>query len=432
MLRILKQPNITNSLWIIGEQIVQMVISFVISILSARYLGPTNFGTLNYTASIVTMFSSIATLGMESVVIKKIIDSPDFEGRYLGGCIGLRTASSILSTISIAIIVIALNPGDSTKLLMALLQSLQLVFRSIHILDSWFQRHLKSKYVSIGKMIAGLVAAAYKVFLLIQSKSVIWFAVNNTLSDFISAIILYYFYRREGSQRLEINLKFGRDVLKDSYHFIISGLMVAIYGQMDKVMIGGILTDTEVGLYSIATGICGMWVFIPIAIINSYRPMIMEIKQKGNENKYLLRLKQLYSAIIWLCIGVSIIVCLIGGWIIQIMYGMAYTGATSALKIAIWFETFSMIGTARGIWIVSENKNRYVKYYLGLGVIVNLVLNSVLIPKWGIDGAAAATLATQITTSIIAPLCFKDTRIHTKYVWDAFVFSWIREVRGQK
>ena len=423
------QPNLKNSLWIIGEQIVQMIISFVISILSARYLGPTNYGTLNYTASIVTLFSSIATLGMESVVIKRIIERPDCEGKYLGGCIGLRTISSVISTIAIGIIVYVLNPDDNLKIAMALLQSLQLIFRSVHVLDSWFQRYLKSKYVSIGKMISCILVAAYKIFLLVQSKSVLWFAINNSLSDLIVSIVLYLFYKKESNQRIEIKLSYGIDILKDSYHFIISGLMVAIYGQMDKIMIGNALSDTEVGLYSIATGICGMWIFVPMAVINSYRPMIMELKQKGEERLYLLRLRQLYSTIIWMCIGVSGFICVFGGHIIQLMYGNAYIGATSALKIAVWFETFSMIGTARGIWIVSENKNKYVKYYLGFGVMVNLILNALLIPSWGINGAAFATLATQLATSLIAPLFFKDTRIHTKYVWDAFVFSWLREIR---
>lgn len=87
-----------------------------------------------------------------------------------------------------------------------------------------------------------------------------------------------------------------------------------------------------------------------------------------------------------------------------ILYGEAYLGAVETLRIAIWFETFAMIGTARGIWILCENKNKYVKYYLGIGAVVNLILNSVLIPKFGINGAAFAALVTQITTSLIAPL----------------------------
>ena len=190
MFKFIKQPNIKNSMWIIGEQAFQMLISMVVSILSTRYLGPQNYGTLNYTSSIVTLFTSITTLGMESVALKRMIENPECEGKYLGGCIGLRTISSILSTFSILIIISILNPGDTTLIIMALLQSLHLVFRSVHILDSWFQRHLKSRYVSIGKIIASIIVSAYKVFLLVTSKSVMWFAFNSTLSDGVIAALL--------------------------------------------------------------------------------------------------------------------------------------------------------------------------------------------------------------------------------------------------
>lgn len=427
--KLLKSRNIKNSLWVIGEQIFQMIISLIISALSARYLGPGNYGSLNYTASFVTFFMSIATLGMEGVVVKKLVDHPEKEGRYLGGCMMLRLASSLLSILSICILIIVLNPGDMLKLVMALLQSMQLMFRAVQILDSWFQRHLKSKYVSIGKMIACLTVSAYKIYLLATSKSILWFAASNALSDCVIAVVLFVFYQKEKNQVIRVDLKCGIDTLKDSYHFILSGLMVAIYSQMDKIMIGQMLTDQDVGLYSTATLIAGMWIFVPTAIINSFRPMIMEMKKSGNEENYLLRLKQLYSAIIWLCLFVSTVVAIGGKYIILLLYGDAYVGATSALRIAIWFETFAMIGTCRGIWVLCENKAKYVKYYLGIGAVVNLVLNAVLIPLMGIDGAALATLLTQITTSIIAPMFFKETRIHTQIVFEAFAGLWLLKRR---
>ena len=87
---------------------------------------------------------------------------------------------------------------------------------------------------------------------------------------------------------------------------------------------------------------------------------------------------------------------------------------------------FAMLGTARGIWIVCEEKSKYVKYYLGIGAIINVVLNYLLIPQFGPGGAAAATLATQIFTSVLAPAIFKETRVYTKYVLEAFVLKGIR------
>lgn len=425
--RLLESKNIKNSGWIIGEQVFRMLIQLVVGIITARYLGPSNYGSLNYTASFVTFFTSIATLGMDGVIIKKLIEQPDEEGSYIGSCMGLRLIASFLSILSVSVIVYILNPSDYIKLVLVFLQSFQLSFKAIEILDSWFQRHLKSKYVSVGKMIACIIVSTYKIFLLATSKSIIWFALSNSLMEAVIAFVEWVFYKKEGGQKLSFSFSVGKQVLSESYHFILSGLMVAIYSQMDKIMIGQMLTDTDVGYYTTATAICGMWIFVPTAIINSFNPMIMELKKNGNETMYLRRLQQLYSFVIWLCLGFSLVIAVLAKIIVLILYGSSYLGAVGALRITIWCETFAMIGTLRGIWIICENKNKFVKYYIAIGVVVNLVLNAILIPRTGINGAAIATLITQITTSLIAPLFFKETRAHTGIVLRSFVCSWYFE-----
>ena len=113
MLHLLRSRNAKNASWIIGEQIFQMLISFLIGILTARYLGPSNYGVLNYTASFVAFVTSIVTLGMDGVVLKKIISSPEKEGLYIGSCIVFRIISAILSSISIIIVVYVL--GNSRR-----------------------------------------------------------------------------------------------------------------------------------------------------------------------------------------------------------------------------------------------------------------------------------------------------------------------------
>ncbi len=411
-----------NAGWIVGEQIFQMLLSLVVGVLSARYLGPSNYGSLNYTASFVSFITCIATLSLEGVVIKKMITNSEKEGILLGSSIIFRLISSILSSISIIVIVAVLNPSDHLKIILVSLQSLQLIFKSVHVLDCWFQRYLKSKYVSIGKSLAGFIVATYKISLLITSKSVIWFAVANSINDFVVSIMLFIFYRKVDGPKLAYNKKDGILILYESYHFILSGLMTAIYSQMDRIMIGTMLTDYDVGLYTTATTICGIWVFIPIAIINSFRPKIMELK-KDNNLDYELRLQQLYSMIIWLCIVASAFICIVSPYVIKLLFGIEYIAAADALRIAIWYETFAMIGSARSIWIICEGKNKYVKYYLGIGAGVNLFLNTTMIPIMGINGAAMATLITQIITSLIAPLLFKETKYHTILVLKAFTFQ---------
>ena len=420
----LKSKSMQNSGWIVGQQIFQMLLQLIVGVMTARYLGPSNYGSLNYAASFVTFCTCFATLGMEGVIIKKFIEHPEKEGEYLGSALVMRLISSTLSIVSVSVVVYVLNPEEPIKLLLVFLQSFQLTFKAVQIIDSWFQRYLKSKYVSIGKAVACIIVSAYKIFLLVTAKSIVWFAVSNVLTDGVIAVIEYFFYVNVKGPKLKCNLKTGKEILQESYHFIISGVMVAIYGQMDRIMIGQMLTDMDVGLYTTATAICGMWVFVPDAIITSFQPSIMVLKQNGKQSLYIRRLEQLYSGIMWLCIAVSSVVAIMAPFIISILYGKDYLGAVHTLQIAIWYETFAMIGNARGIWILCENKNKYVKYYLSIGAVTNLILNAIMIPIWGINGAATATLITQIVTSIVAPMFFKETRHHTKIVLDAFLLRW--------
>ena len=411
-----------NAGWIIGEQVFQMLVSLIVGVLSARYLGPSNYGLINYTGSFVTFVTSITTLGMDSVVIKKMIESPQREGEYLGSCMVYRLVAALVSSAGIISVVWVLNPGDTLMLTLVSLQSIQLFFRAISLLDAWFQRHLKSKYVSLAKMLACVIVSAYRICLLIFAKDIRWFALSNTLTAAVTAIVLIVAYARQRTQKLSFSFPAANDTLKDSYHFIISGLMTAIYGQMDRIMLGEMMSAESVGLYTTAATICTMWLFVPTAIIHSLQPGILECKKSGNESAYLHRLKRLYAIIIWLCIVVSLGVFVFGDLAVRILYGEAYAGAAGSLKILIWSETFAMIGSMRGVWILAEKKNKYVKHYLGMGAALNLLVNFLLIPRLGIAGASAATLATQIFTSLIAPLLFKATRVHTKLVLQAVVY----------
>ena len=181
-------------------------------------------------------------------------------------------------------------------------------------------------------------------------------------------------------------------------------------------MIGKMLSSAEVGLYSVAVVICGMWTFVLAAIINSVRPNIIQLFNT-DKRAYQNRIIQLYSVIFWLCTLVSLALCLCSNFVIQILYGTEYAGAAGCLRIVTWYTGFSYFGVARNIWTVCEGKQRYEKHFALAGVISNLVLNLILIPTWGIEGAAVASLLTQVVTNVITPFVIKDTRENAVYVF---------------
>ena len=424
--KLLNNRTVQNAGWMIAEQFVQMGISVVLGVLTARYLGPSNYGVINYCAAFVIFFTSVSTLGLEGIVVKELVNNRDSEGEIIGTGLAMRLAASILSILSICLILLVLNPGDALIMKVGLLQSLVMIFRAFELMDFWFQSYLRSKYVAIIKSISYVLVAAYKIFILATDKSVEWFAFSTTLDFLIIAVLITIAYYKKGGQSLRVSLKRAKGLISQSYHFILSSLIITVYNQMDKVMIGQFLNEEQVGLYSAALTICNYWILIPVAIINSSRPTIMERKKVGDEKAYLANIHRLYFILIWSGIVVSLGVSVLSKFILGILYGQEYVVASSVLSIAIWFTTFSVLGTARGIWIMCEDLNGYVKKIVLWGAVINFVLNALLIPILGINGAAIATLITQIFNCLFAPMIYKKTRIHTKYIIQAFLGKNVR------
>lgn len=401
-----------------------MLLSLLVGIWTARYLGPSNYGTLQYTAAFISFFLNIASLGMEGVIIKKMIEKPDEEGVYLGSAIVFRLVAGLLSSIAIILLILILNPGDVLKLVLVLIQTTQFIFKSSEILNAWFQRRLQSKYVSIGKMLASIIVSAYKIFLLITAQDLVWFAVSYALTDFVLAAVLVFYYKREGGQKLSFDFTKGWTLLIGSYHFVLADIMSSIYVYSDRIMIGKMMSDADVGFYTTAATINMMWLFVPNAIIKSFRPTIMELKEKGNEFLYIRRTEQLMSTIFWLSTGVAIVLSILGRFAIHILYGDAYLPAVAPLIVLSWSTVFAVTSMTRGVWILSEGKNKYVKHFTFIGAFLNVVMNLILIPTWGIWGAAFSTLITEIVVCVVSPYFFKETRALGKMVVRSILCKW--------
>ena len=416
---------VSNTMWDIGGKIFQMVLTLIVGMLTARYLGPSNYGVIGETASYVAFFSVVCQLGFTSTAVKEIMDNTDRQGEILGTTIFFRVCTSIISSVAITILLFIMKGGDRLIVTVAFLQSLSLIFQSFEMIHYWYQSRLETQVSVKIQSIAYIIMAIYKIAILALGKNVQWFAFSTALEAAVVGLFLIIVYQRGEGQKLSVSISAGKDILKRSYHFILSGLMVTIYSEMDKIMLGQMLSETAVGYYTAATKVSSMWSFVIMALINSSRPLIIASKNKG-EDLYIKQNKRLYAAIIWIGIAAGLAITVLAKLIIFILYGQEYLPSVNSLQISAWYTMFAMLGTARGIWIVCEEKSKYVKYYLGIGAIINVVLNYLLIPQFGPGGAAAATLATQIFTSVLAPAIFKETRVYTKYVLEAFVLKGIR------
>lgn len=396
------------------------MISLIVGSLSARYLGPSNYGLINYGGSLISFFLIVTQLGMSNVIILEILRKPQKVSPYLGTAVGMRFFVSVISVCLIQGIIVYLEPDNFLLHRVTFLQSISLLFQTSDVLFCWFQAKMEMKYVTLTGMIALTLVSIWKVTLLQANASIEWFAVSSSISAFISCITICIFFSIKTKIKLEFNIKDAVYILKNSYHFIISSVALTFYTQIDKVMIGKALDETILGYYTAASVISVMWEVIPNAILNSARPLFVQ-KYDTDRKEFLRRYQMVISgiSILGICVGFGF--TFFAKLLVWILYGVDYYAAIPALKILAWATVCSSIGSVRTTWMVLNNKSKYMECFTLIGAVINIMLNLVFIRFWGYIGAALATFITSFVTGIGLPFFFRETREYAQIFVGSFL-----------
>lgn len=395
--------------WLMGGKIVNMILQFLVSLATARYLGPSNFGTINYVAAFVSFFSSIASLGLAVIVIKEIATDKYDNNKVIWTSIWMRIATAILSTICIVALMFITNKNDPQIVQIAFLESISIIFSSFDTINYYFQAKLLAKWSSIAGVLAYIGMSLYRIYLLATGADIVWFALATSTDMIFLTLFLMIFYIRVEGFHPRFDWGIGKRLIKQSYHYLIAGLITILYAQVDRVMLGNMLDKASVGYYSAALTISTLWSMIPSALIQSLSPVLYDAAKK-DRSLYLRRLRQSYALLFWLNAAYSIFVCVFAHWVILLLYGSDYLAGTNALRIVVWYYGLSTMSTLNQVYLANDNKNRYINRFCLAGLITDVVLNAALIPVFGINGAAIATLITHLMIQIIMPYVYKDTR----------------------
>ncbi len=409
---------IKNASWIIACKIVQSIIAFVISTISARYLGPSNYGLINYAISVVAFAVPIAQLGLRNILVEEVVSHPEREGKTLGTAIGLSVVSGIVCLAGCLSFVILADSNEQDTIIVCSLYGISLIFQMTEMIQYWYQAKLLSKYTSVASLFAYIVVAGYKVFLLVTQKSVYWFAVSYAFDYALISLILFILYKKLGTQKLSFSFKLGKELFARSRYYIVSNMMITIFSQTDRVMIKMILGNSETGFYSTACTCAGLSAFIFVAVIDSMRPMIFESK-KINQAKFERNVSVLYSLIIYMALCQSVFLTVFAKQIILLLYGSDYSEAIPLLQIVTWYSAFSYMGSVRNIWILAEEKQSCLWIINLSGAVLNVAGNAALIPIWGAAGAAIASVITQFFTNFVLCLIMKQIKPTAKLIFTA-------------
>ena len=397
-----------NTSWLFWGKIIQMGMTFLITAYVARYLDDDGFGLLNYAERLGTFFVMFAALGMQSILVRNLVKDKEKRGKIIGTAIIMRM---IASSVGILGYFLALPwiPHDYQTNVLVILVITGTIFQSFDVFDYFYQSEVKSQYTVQVRIASVLCMAAFQLVLIYMEAPLLWFGVAILLRTTLMGIGLasIYFAQFGRIKDLSVDPKYALSLLKDSWPLIFSDLVVILYMTVDTIMLKFMLGDSAVGQYSAALRFSSVWYFIGPILTGSLFPAIINAQKKDPE-LYKNRLQNYYNLMVWAALAITIPMVIFGPWVLTLpfLFGEKYAEAGPVLVIHIWTLVFVFLGTASSRHLVAENQQRMELNRTLIGAAFNVVANYLLIPRYGIIGAAYATLASQAVASYLAYLFF--------------------------
>ncbi|MEG4214215.1 flippase [Microcoleus sp. Pol14C6] len=415
-------PNLrqvlSNIAWLFTDQILQMGLGLFVGLWVARYLGPTQFGLLNYAIAFVSLFSSVATMGLGTLVVRNIARDPECKNETLGTAFGLQFTGGCITLLLTVTVITLVKPNDTlTRWLVGIIAA-GTIFNAFEAINFWFQSQIQSKYTVLAKNSVCFLVAAVRIGLVTIKAPLLAFAWVRLTEVALVGMAYVYFYQLTGNKIKDWHFSWERckELLSESWPIILSGLAVYVYSKTDQIMLGAMNQNAQLGYYAAAVKISEICDFLPMIISSSIFPKLANLR-KTNYEEYLNKF-QIYSDImIFLWLAVAIPISLLSPWIVNLLYGENYAKSAAVLAIYVWAQFGSNFGVARSTYLNIEGQLRYGLYLTVVGSIFNVGLNFLLIPKYGAFGATVATLITYFYVIILLNFLIKELRPFGNFIW---------------
>ncbi len=402
---------IANTSWLFGDRILRMGTSLVVGVWVARYLGVQQYGLFNYALAFVTLFTPVFTLGLDDVVVRYLVRESSDKLEILGTTFWLKFLGGVVSVLLAVGFTFLSGEVEALKIWLVVILSMGGIFRASDTVEIWFQSQVLSKYTVVAKNAAYVVNTLIKVVLILTKAPLLAFAWV-TLAEFaMMAISLAIVYHRKVSSlwRWKWSYITAKNLLRESLPLIFSGFAILIFMKIDQIMLGQMLGNREVGIYSAAVRISEVWYFIPSAIVASVTPSIYAAKEKSEEHYY-KRLGQLLQLMAGISIAIALPMTFLSNTIITVMFGSNFAEAGPILAVHIWTSLFVFMGIATTPWFIAEGLNNVSLGKTVLGAVLNVILNYLLIPEYSGLGTAIATIISQAVAAFVSNAFDKRTQ----------------------
>ena len=401
---------LANTGWLLAGNGIRLVLGLAVGVWVARYLGAHDFGVLSFAYSLMAVFSFLPHAALDAVLPRDLIRHPERRNEYLGTAFGVRLFGAVILLGLVWLASGVLETGSGNRGLMVTVALSQLFF-PFSVIGLLFQSRTRGKSISLALISSQLVAAASRVTLILLEAPLVAFAWVVVVEYAALGAVYLLLYRRGGESiagwRFRVDI--ARELLAGSWPLMVGLLATQIHNRMDQLMIGELLGAQGVGQYAAASRLTEIWVGLAVVVSASLYPAIITSRER-DRGEYRERMRLLYQVLALTGVMGAVVVSLSAVPLMGWLYGEEYLPGAQVLAWQIWGGVFAFLTVGSYRWLVLEGLQLFVLYRTLAGMVINVLLNLVLIPRFGIVGAAAASLVGHVVAGYLCDLSHPATR----------------------
>jgi len=385
-----------NSIILFGSNIISKTFTFLYIVLMARHLGKSDFGVFSFAFAFCGLFVLLTDMGLDKLTVREVSRDKQAAGKYIGNFVLIKIILGVVTFGLIALVINVMGYSNPTLNVVYLL-GLHIVIRSFsNIFYAVIQANEKMEYVSIGSIFGNALLLLGVLFIVSQNYGV---AAYGYIFVIVSAIDLGYAFwiclKKFAIPKLEIDWNFWKESIRTSWPLGAMLIFVMFYYRTDTIMINLMIGDPDVGLYSAAYRITEVPSLFPGLLMLAIFPVLSSLYKSSHSSfgrTYALTLKYLF----YLAIPVAMVITLIARPLVRLFYDMEYIDSARAIQVLIWATAIMFMTMVQGSTFVAANKQMVSMKICAVTVVLNIVLNLILIPKYSYIGASIATVFTEL------------------------------------
>lgn len=430
---------------LLAERFLRLGAGAIVTILIARYLGEEELGRYGYIMTWLAFLAPLSNMGLNNLVQKMAHDAQQSANQTPASsaltmspqqaaeqayqaifqtAVWLRLGSGILFALLMLLGFALFEPAYFMRAswLLAALFILQ-TFTALILYEYEQNFHGHFRAVALSKVLISFFTLGWRVAALFLGAGIETMLLIVGIEFLLTAVAQYGFARRYAPQQPALRLHFfdttaAKALLKRAKWLWLSGVISVIYLKIDIVMIKAMLGEGPTGQYVALSRISELWYVIPIVLAARYYPDFVKSWQQPERYYQMMvqRCSQFFALGVLIAIGMTVF----ASDILRIAFGESYAASASVLQIHVWAGCFIFVRSLISQHLIISQQESLSLLSHGVGALLNVGLNLLLIPRFGLEGAAWATLISYAYASFFFLFFAKTTRAQ---MWQAVGFA---------